>query len=586
MGSAQGIRAGRAYVEVGTNDNPLIAGLKAAEARLRAFGASVSSLGKRFLQLGSAATLPFLGAAKVFADAGSELADMSARTGMSVEALSQLGYAAQQTGTDLAGVEAAARKMQKNIAEAALGSDEATAAFEGLGVSVDTLLKLDPDQQFQAVARSLAYISDPTMKAAAAMKVFGKSGTALLPMIDDFDLLTKKARDLGLVISKDDAEAADALGDSIDTLNAALRRTVVAIGSALSPVLTEAADWLNGAAKETRDWIIAHQQLIPLVFKAAAGLAAFGAAVIVVGEAFEGAASVLGPITALIEGLFSPMGIIIALAAAAGVAFVTLTDTGKTAFAGLLDTATKTIRGIGDALMAGDLKLAAKVLWLSLKVEWTKGTADLTTAWAEFSAGVMIIAAELWASLRKGWVDFTGWLQNLFGDLVTRIAKELLTIQGVGPEAYKALEQNRQMERERQAGNAADQKQQIDAEKQRFIDKVAPKANDGAQADLEAAQAELQAALDKAKEARDKAAKEPGKKPQRPKGFDLEGLDAAVKQTQRKVDVAGSFSADALKGLGAGDSVANDQLKEQKKQTTELQRLNDRIRNAALVFQN
>ncbi len=38
---------------------------------------------------------PMLGAAKAFADMGSDLVDMSQRTGISVEALSELGFAAE-----------------------------------------------------------------------------------------------------------------------------------------------------------------------------------------------------------------------------------------------------------------------------------------------------------------------------------------------------------------------------------------------------------------------------------------------------------------------------------------------------------
>ncbi|MCC6653333.1 MAG: hypothetical protein IT348_19435, partial [Candidatus Eisenbacteria bacterium] len=89
-----------------------MAGLKRARDMMRGFSKSAIDMGTTLLKAGAATTA--LGTAAVvgigkmvkdFADAGSELVDMSARTGASVEALSELGYAAQQSGTSAASLE-------------------------------------------------------------------------------------------------------------------------------------------------------------------------------------------------------------------------------------------------------------------------------------------------------------------------------------------------------------------------------------------------------------------------------------------------------------------------------------------------
>ena len=90
MASAAGIRAGAAYVELFVQDNRLTRGLAAAAAKLKAFGAGITGLGTQLLGIGVALATPFALAAKLFADMGSELVDMSQRTGVSVEALSEL----------------------------------------------------------------------------------------------------------------------------------------------------------------------------------------------------------------------------------------------------------------------------------------------------------------------------------------------------------------------------------------------------------------------------------------------------------------------------------------------------------------
>src|SRR3990172_2143715 len=139
MASAQGIRAGRAFVELFADDTKLVRGLKAAERKLKAFGAGVRSIGTKLFALGAGIIAPLVSASKVFADMGSDLVDMSQRTGTSVEALSELGYAAEQSGSDLATLEGGLRKMQKAIVAASNGSKSAQESLARLGLSAEQL---------------------------------------------------------------------------------------------------------------------------------------------------------------------------------------------------------------------------------------------------------------------------------------------------------------------------------------------------------------------------------------------------------------------------------------------------------------
>src|SRR6187402_476720 len=115
MPASNAIRAGAAYVEIVTKDNRLIKGLASAGKRLQAFGATVTGIGLKIAGVGAAAVGGLAALAKGFSDAGGTLADMSQRTGVSVEALSALGFAAEQSGADLETLEASVRKMQTKI---------------------------------------------------------------------------------------------------------------------------------------------------------------------------------------------------------------------------------------------------------------------------------------------------------------------------------------------------------------------------------------------------------------------------------------------------------------------------------------
>src|SRR5689334_9556301 len=98
------IRAGKAFVELSLKDN-LTKGLKNASQKLKDFGGGVATVGAGVAALGTGIVAPLLAAASRFADVGSALNDMSARTGVSAQALTELGHAADMTGATMEGVE-------------------------------------------------------------------------------------------------------------------------------------------------------------------------------------------------------------------------------------------------------------------------------------------------------------------------------------------------------------------------------------------------------------------------------------------------------------------------------------------------
>jgi len=168
MPQAGAIRAGRAFVELFADDSKLVRGLKRAQAKLKAFGEGVRNLGLKLAGLGSAVVAPLIASTKVFAKMGDDLAKMSARTGFSVESLSELGFAAELSGTSIEVLENGIRKMQRTIVDAASGMQSAQDALALLGLTVADLDNLSPEQQFKLIADRLAAIEDPTLKATGA----------------------------------------------------------------------------------------------------------------------------------------------------------------------------------------------------------------------------------------------------------------------------------------------------------------------------------------------------------------------------------------------------------------------------------
>ncbi|SFW54235.1 Phage-related minor tail protein [Pseudomonas sp. NFACC09-4] len=222
--------------------------LKGVGGAVAGVGNAVASSAKRLLALG--ATLGVTGAAlnsffQGFADATGAIGDTAERTGISRERFQELGFAAKLTGSSAETLGGALQKMQINVGAATAGSKELKEMFKGLGINIkDASGKLkSSDALFDTFVDRISKIKDPSLQAQAAVKIFGKSATELLPLIRGGSAglkeMSDQARRLGLVISDDAVREGEAFGDTLDTIHAALSGVGNTIGSALVPQLNK-----------------------------------------------------------------------------------------------------------------------------------------------------------------------------------------------------------------------------------------------------------------------------------------------------------------------------------------------------------
>ncbi|MBM4018451.1 MAG: hypothetical protein FJ288_09030 [Planctomycetes bacterium] len=336
-------------------------------------------MGLRIVGIGTAMITPLLGAAKVFSEMGDSLAKMSARTGVSVEALSELAFAAQQSGADMDSLEVGIKRMQRAIVEAATGSKEATETLAALGLTVADLSGLSPEAQLKLIAERISKIENPTVRAAAALQLFGRSGTGLLPLLKGgaagLEALQEEARRLGLTISTQDAKAAEKFHDTLSALWQTVKRGVFAVGAALAPTLSDLATQVTDLVVRATAWIKANRGLIVSALKLAAAVVAGGAALVALGYAvstlgsiFTGLGAIIGGVGtalsilgAILGAILSPLGLVITAAAALGAYLLWASGAGGKALAWLGERfqdlkaeALTAWQGIADALAAGD----------------------------------------------------------------------------------------------------------------------------------------------------------------------------------------------------------------------------------------
>ena len=244
---------------------------------------------------GAAINGTLLAAAKSAETLGSQLNDMSVRTGVSGTALSELKYAAEQTGSSLEGVEKALRFVARNAYDASTGGSETAEAFAALSVKVtDASGKLkQADVLMNEVSTALRGVQSDSERSALAMEIFGRSGAAMLPMIMDakggIAGLREEARKLGLSLSEEDIAAADDFGDSMGRMSDTAGMAFNRIGFIIIPTLTAITERIVTATA----WFSRFSQEHP---KLARGMvfAAAGAGLLL---------AILGPILYLLPGL-------------------------------------------------------------------------------------------------------------------------------------------------------------------------------------------------------------------------------------------------------------------------------------------
>lgn len=265
---------------------------------------------------------------------GSALNDMSARTGVAEETLSALGHVAKLAGADMDSVEKSVKYLTNQMLDASRGTGEARKTFKELNIAVtDSKGALRPavDVMMDA-ADAIGKMTNETQQAAYAAEMFGaRTGTALIPILKlgsaGMREAMNEAKRLGIVMSKEDAAAADAAGDAMDTFTAALEGTKRSIAVGVLPAMTEfikattellasnrelikvtVSDWLNkiGAGMA---FLWSHRETIKTVFEAAA--------IVLITTKLVALAKAIGMITVALTALGTSAGLT-ALVSAAG----------------------------------------------------------------------------------------------------------------------------------------------------------------------------------------------------------------------------------------------------------------------------
>jgi lambda family phage tail tape measure protein len=218
----------RSIKQIGNSTNDLSSGVAKATTVLKGLAAAyVIREGAQFL--------------KGIIDTADGLRDLSQKTGVGVQALSALKTAGELNGVAFDQLQVGLKKFGVNLVEASVdGAGKAASAFKALGINVkDATGQLKPSSAvIFELADKFKNLQDGPYKAALAVRIFGKSGSDLIPILNEG---SEALRKYGLAISDDFANRADQFNDSLTILGVQIKNLAITGLSTLLPTLQEIA---------------------------------------------------------------------------------------------------------------------------------------------------------------------------------------------------------------------------------------------------------------------------------------------------------------------------------------------------------
>lgn len=234
--------------------------LQAATDRLGMLGSVLGKLGPAGLIAGASIAALGVGITALVmpvARVGDEFFKLSQKTGVSVEALTALDYAAKLSDVSTEGMTKALQKLSVAMFDTQINGVEGSAALRALGVSAtDVNGQIRPTEQVLLdLADKFSAMPDGADKAALAVKLFGKEGLSIIPFLNQgragITALMEEAQRLGLVMSEDVARASEVFNDNLTRLSAIFEGVQRQIGAAVIPVLADFTEQVILAQGET-----------------------------------------------------------------------------------------------------------------------------------------------------------------------------------------------------------------------------------------------------------------------------------------------------------------------------------------------
>jgi hypothetical protein len=213
-------------------------GLTSAKAGVGKFGKAVLNVSNKLAKMGLAsAAAGFALLSKNAIALGSQLSDIAANTGFATKEFQVFRGALIDAGGNTTSMEKSIVTMQKAIVQGSEGLTTYARAFERLGLNIDDIRAMKPEQQFMTIGNAIATATDEQGALTAAIEIFGQRNAGRL--IEVFDRLNKDgygkmAEDIKKSYGIMDAETQKALDRAADTIERFKNKATIFVGELIA----------------------------------------------------------------------------------------------------------------------------------------------------------------------------------------------------------------------------------------------------------------------------------------------------------------------------------------------------------------
>lgn len=238
-----------------------------------------------------------------------DLNTLSGQTGFTVEELQKMKYASDIVDVSMDQMTGSIQKMTKQMSSG-------NKAFETLGVSLtDSNGNMrDAKDVWYDSLEALSKVQNETERDALSMEIFGKSAMDMAGIIDDggasLKALGDEAEGLGLIMSQDMVDDANALQDSIDRMKGRTEQAFLTMGASLASSLVPAFEKVLDVVTKVVQWFASldggTQQTILVILGLIAAISPLAGLISQITTVVMGLSSAFAFIT-------SPIGIVIGI---------------------------------------------------------------------------------------------------------------------------------------------------------------------------------------------------------------------------------------------------------------------------------
>jgi TP901 family phage tail tape measure protein len=256
---------------------------------------------------------------------------------------------------------------------------------------------------------------------------------------DELRKFTAELRDAGGTAQKIANIQMNTLQGQITILKSALQGLGIEIGASFTGPVRIASAAVTEVVQGLSDWIEKNQIIILLLASSAVAMGTLGASLLVVGIGAKALAFVVGGlllVKAAIAALFSPLALVGVALVSFGTQWLVWSDAAFDSVQTLIqvfgefhDRATEVLKGIAAAIMANDMALATRILWLGIRAEWIRGTEFLAQIWEDWRqkfllganealTGLLVVVHETWDAIKEAWDENIHALGTLWASFV------------------------------------------------------------------------------------------------------------------------------------------------------------------------